>query len=72
MPITAFLIVIYQVLQLDACCSDEGKQQGTELFHICKLMLNSDLSQVSVKAGSSRLFPSQKTWMQVWNRDPAG
>ncbi|KAK2544584.1 hypothetical protein Q9966_001824 [Columba livia] len=34
-------------------------------------MLNSDLSQVSVKAGSSRLFPSQKTWMQVWNRDPA-
>ncbi|XP_064914379.1 uncharacterized protein LOC110365678 [Columba livia] len=71
MPITAFLIAIYQVLQLDACCSDEGKQQGTEFFHICKLMLNSDLSQVSVKAGSSRLFPSQKTWMQVWNRDPA-
>lgn len=53
MPITAVLIAVYHVLQLDACCCEDGKEEMIELLRICKLMLNSDPSQVNVKARSS-------------------
>lgn len=52
-PITAFLTAVYQVRQLDRCCGEDGKDEGMESLHICKLTLKSDLSQVNVKAGSS-------------------